>query len=71
MLKAMCGVKLLDRKKKTKNTGNLMTKLDLIVLMEMAAKANALRWFGHVLRIEDNSVKMALNFEMRGKRTKG
>ena len=35
------------------------------------AKANALRWFGYVLRAEeDNPVKMALNFELRGKRKK-
>ena len=45
MLRVMCGVKLMDRK----NTGELMAMLGLIVSMEMAAKANALRWFGHVL----------------------
>ena len=32
----------------------------------MAAKA--LKCFGHELRIEDNPVRMALNFEVRGKR---
>ena len=32
----------------------------------MTAKANALRWFGHVLRTEeDNPVKMAMSFEER------
>ena len=53
----MCRVKLIDRK----NTSELMTMLGLTVSMEMAAKENALKWFGHVLRIEDNLVKMALN----------
>ena len=34
----------------------------------MTAKANALKWFGHELRTEeDNSVRIALNFEVRGK----
>ena len=37
--------------------------------MEMAAKANALRWFGRVSRTEvDDSVRMAWNFEVRGKK---
>ena len=46
MLKAMYGVKLMDRK----SSSELMTMLGLIVSMEMAAKANALRWFGHALK---------------------
>ena len=41
------------------------------VSMEMAAKANALRWFGQVLRTqEDKPVRIVLNFEVRGKRKK-
>ena len=40
--------------------------------MEMAAKSNVLRWFGHVLTAEkDNPVRMVVNFEVRGKRKKG
>ena len=35
---------------------------------EIAAKGNALRWFGHVLREENNPVRMTLNFEMSRKR---
>ena len=38
----MCGVKLMDRK----NPNELMTMLGLTASMVMAAKANALRWFG-------------------------
>ena len=52
-----------------KNTSKSMTMLGLTVLMKMAAKANALRWFGHVFRAEDNRVRMAMNFEVKRKKT--
>ena len=45
-----------------------MTMLGLTVSMEMRAKANAPRRFGHVLRAEENPVRIALNFVVRGKR---
>ena len=46
-----------------------MTILDRAVLMEMAAKANAMRWFEHVLRAEKyNSVRIVLKFAVRGKK---
>ena len=49
-----------------------MTVLGLTVSMEMEAKTNALRWFRHELRTEeDNLVRMALNFEVSAKRKKG
>jgi len=61
MLRAVCGVKLMD----TKNTKDLMNMLGLPASIEMTAKANALRWFGHVLRTEENSVlRVALNFDV-------
>ena len=53
MLKVMCGVELTDRK----NTSELMIVLGLIALTEMAAKANALRWFGYVLRVEEHLLR--------------
>ena len=50
----------------------MMTMLGLTVSIEMAVKANVLRWFGHVLRTKkDNSVRMTLKFEVRGKRKIG
>ena len=52
-----------------KNTSKLTRMLGLTALMEMTAKA--LRWFGHLLRIEDNTMTMTLNFEVREKRKKG
>ena len=64
MLRAMCVVKLMDRK----NTIELITELGLKALMKMAA--NAPRWFGYESRAEDDTVKMALNFEDSGKRKK-
>ena len=55
-----------------KNTSKFIIMLGLTVSIKMAAKANyAPKWFGHVLRTEDNSEKIALNFEVRGKRKKG
>jgi len=65
MLRAMCGVKLMDRK----STKDLMNMLGLTALIEMTTKVNALRWFGHVLRTEENSaLKVALYLEVLGKR---
>ena len=38
----------------------------------MKAKANALRWFGYLFKAEeDNSLRMALNLELRAKMKKG
>jgi len=47
LLRAMCGVKLMDRK----STKDLMNMLGLTASIEMTA--NALRWFGHILRTEE------------------
>ena len=51
-----------------KNTSEL---IGLAVSMKMAAKANVPRWFGLMLRTEDNRVSTALNFEVRRKRKNG
>ena len=49
MIRAMCGVKLLDRR----NSEELM------------AKASSMRWYSHVLRKEDENVTLkALKFEV-------
>jgi len=64
MLRAMCGVKLMDRK----NTKDLMNMLGLTASIEMTAKANVLRWFGHVLRTENSALKAAMDFEVLEKR---
>ena len=68
MLRAMCGVKLMDKK----ITKELMEMLGLVESLEMIAKANAVRWYGHVLRREDgNILRKALDLEVMGKRRRG
>jgi len=55
-----------------KSTKDLMNMLGLTASIERTAKANALRWFGHILRTEENSVlKVALDFEVLGKTKRG
>ena len=49
MIKVICGVHLLDKRK----TGDLMEMLGLEETLEQIVKANTLRWYGHVLRMED------------------
>ena len=39
--------------------------------MDGLAIANAIRWYGHVLRRDDDVLKIALNFEVNGKRKRG
>jgi len=52
-----------------KSTKDLMTMLGLTASIEMTAKVNALRWFGHVLRTEENSALIvALDIVVPGKR---
>ena len=68
MSKSKCEMNLMD----TKISCKLMTMVNLIVLMKMTTKVNALGCFGHVLRAEeDNPVRMALHLEVKRKRKKG
>ena len=64
----MCGVKMMDRK----NTDELMDMLGLHETMDKMAKANGVRWYGHILRREDgdvlqNSLKFKVDEQKRGK----
>ena len=45
-MRSMCGVKLVDRK----NMEELMEMLDLKETFDRMAKANGVRWCGHVIR---------------------
>ena len=46
-----------------------MDKFGLKENIDRLATANGVRWYGHVLRRDDNSVlRVALNFEVSGKR---
>ena len=60
MIQAMCGVKLLDRR----NSKKLMDMLGIKEFLDRMAKASCIRWYGHVLRKEDeNVIVKALNLK--------
>ena len=68
MVRAMCGAKLMEKKR----TEDLMEMLGLKETAVQMAKANGVRWYGHVLRRDDGDVlRKALEFEVRGKRKPG
>ena len=68
MVRAMCGVKLSDRR----NSATLMGLLGLKETADKLAKANGVRWYGHVLRREDNDIlQKALTYEVDGPRKRG
>ena len=68
MVRSMCGVKLVDRK----NTEELMKMLGLKETLDKMAKANGVRWYGHVVRRDDEStLKKAMMFEVNGPRKRG
>ena len=68
MVRAMCGQKIVDRK----TTEEQMDMLGLKETIDQLATANGVRWYGHVLRRDDDSVlRVALNLEVTGKRKRG
>ena len=68
MVRAMCGQKVVDRK----TTEEHMDMLVLRETIDRLATANGVRWYGHVLRRDDDSVlRVALNLEVSGKRKRG
>ena len=56
MVRSMRGVKLVDRK----NTEELMEMLSLKKTLDRMAKANGVRWYGHVIKKDDNILKKAV-----------
>ena len=65
MVRAMRWQKVVDRK----TTEEQMDMLGLKRIMDRLATANGVRWYGHVLKRDDNSVlRFALNLEVSGKR---
>ena len=65
MVRAMCDEKLMK-----KRTEDLMEMLELKETMVWMAKANGVKWYGHVLRRDDGLVlRKVLEFEVKGKRT--
>ncbi|XP_068756631.1 uncharacterized protein [Montipora capricornis] len=68
MVRAMCGAKLMEKKR----TKDLMEMLGLKETVVQMAKANGVRWYGHVLRRDDGQfLRKALEFELKGKRKRG
>ena len=68
MVRSMCAVKLVDRK----NTEELMKMLGLKETLDKMAKANGVRWYGHVVRRDDESIlKKAMIFQVNGPRKRG
>ena len=65
MVRSMYGVKLVDRK----NTEELMEMLGLKKTLDRMAKANGVRWYGRVIRREDDNIlKKAMMMEVNGQR---
>ena len=65
MIRAMCGVKQLDRR----NSEELMDMLGIKESLDRMAKASRMRWCGHVLRKEDeNVIVKALKLEVSDRR---
>ena len=68
MVRSMCGVKSVDRK----NTEELMEMLGLRKTLDKMAKANEVRWYGHVIRRDVNNIlKKSMMMEVNGKRKQG
>ena len=68
MVRAMCGVKLVDKR----NTEKLMDMLGLKEAADELAKANGIRWYGYVLRQSEEDVLMkAMVHEVDGKCKQG
>ena len=65
MVRAMCGQKVADRK----TTEEQMDMLGLKETIDRLATANGVRWYGNVLRRDDDSVlRVALDLDVSGKR---
>ena len=68
MVRVLCGAKLMEKK----ITEDLMEMLGLKETAVQMAKGNGVRWYGYVLRRDDEHVlRKALEFYVRGKRKRG
>ena len=68
MVRAMCGQKVVNRKTNVEQMGMLGLKETI----DRLATANGVRWHGHVLRKDDDSVlRVDLDLEVSGKRKRG
>ena len=68
MVRSMCGVKLEDGK----NTEDLMKTLGLKETIDKMAQANGVRWYGHVVRRDEESIlKKAMMLQVNGQQKRG
>ena len=68
MVRAMCGQKAVDRKM----TKEKMDMLALWKTIDRLATAIEVRWYGHVVTRDDDSVlRVALDLEVSGQRKRG
>ena len=68
MVRAMCGVKLVNKR----NTVELMDMLGLKEAADKLARTKDVRWYGHVLRRPEEDVLMKrMVHEVEGKRKQG
>ena len=51
-----------------KNTEELIEMLGLKKMLDRMAKANGVRWYGHVIRREDDNILKAMMMEVNGQR---
>ena len=66
MVRWMCGIKLTDRLPSKELRGRLGIDDIALVLQQ-----NRLRWYGHVLRKDDDWVKKCMEYEIEGPRPRG
>ena len=62
----MCGVKLKDRLP-SKELGERLGVDDIALVLQQ----NRLRWYGHVLRKDDDWAKKCMEYEVEGSRPRG
>ena len=68
MVRAMCDQKVVDRKTNEEQ----MDRLVLKETTDQLATANGVKWYGHMLRRDDDSIlKVAQDLEVNGKRKQG
>ena len=68
MVRAMCGVQLMDRNRST----DFMFMLGLSETIDQLAMANSVCWYHHVLwRKGGHVLRRALDFVVKGQRKKG
>ena len=65
MVRVMCSQKIVDRK-------TTEEQMDMLGLKKTIATVNGVRWYGHGLRRDNNSVlRVALDLEVSGNRKQG